>query len=180
MQGISDQLKLAVEYSKEQIVFMNRHNQSIPVKGKYIAEIRSSFKDFEKFIESYENKQDYNIYLLSTNCNNRFNDIEKLIGKEEIRESHIKKSIKTSNFVLPSKPVDNYNEKENLEKAFAIFELSEIDQELYEQLLVFVDGESWQSRYEEPKDDSNKKEEESKSLIKSGKKPKLIDFEEEE
>ena len=180
MLGISDQLKLAVEYSKEQIVFMNRHNQSIPVKGKYIAEIRSSFKDFEKFLESYENKQEFNIHLFSTNCTNRFNDVEKLIGKEEIRESHIKKSIKTNNFVLPTKQVNNYNEKENLEKAFVLFELAEINKELSEQLLVFIDGESWQSRYEEPNDESDKdKADKEPTTLPKGQKPKLIDFEEE-
>ena len=64
MNELVEQIDIALEYSKEQMKYIKTHNHSIPVKGKYIAEIRSSFKDLEKYIESYENKQEYNYYLL--------------------------------------------------------------------------------------------------------------------
>ncbi|MBP5467922.1 MAG: hypothetical protein J6Z11_01605 [Candidatus Riflebacteria bacterium] len=178
MLTLSEQLTLAIEYSKEQLNFINTHNQSIPVKGKYIAEIRSSFKDFEKFLESYETKQEYNFHLLSTANTQRFTELEKLIGKEEIREGFIKKHIKTSLYFPESKKISTFIAKEDLDKIFELLEITEIDKELYGKMLPYISGESWFCRYEEEKSEKNKKESEEKAFDRS-KMPKLIDFEEE-
>ncbi len=178
MQTLSEQLTFAIEYSKEQLNFINTHNQSIPVKSKYIAEIRSSFKDFEKFLESYESKQEYNFHLLTTTNNERFSELEKLIGTEEIREAFIKKHIKSSVYSPETKEIPLFIAKEDLNKIFELLEITELDKELYGKMLPYVGGESWFCRYEEEKTEKDKKTEE-KAFDKSNK-PKLIDFEEEE
>ena len=174
-----EQLKFSIEYSKEQIKYINTHNHSIAVKCKYIAEIRSSFKDYEKVIESYETKQEYNLHLLLTQYTKRHDKIKSLIGTEEIREGHIKKHIKNSKYFPESKKVALFNATEDLTKIFELFELSEIDSELYEQLLVYISDKDWYCRYKEEETDENKKEtDKTDKTNKNKKKPKLIDFEE--
>ncbi len=174
-----EQLKFSIEYSKEQIKYINTHNHSIAVKCKYIAEIRSSFKDYEKVIESFETKQEYNFHLLLTQYTKRYDEIKSLIGTEEIREGHIKKHIKNSKYFPESKKVALFNATEDLTKIFELFELSEIDSELYEQLLVYISDKDWYCRYKEEETDENKKEtDKTDKTNKNKKKPKLIDFEE--
>ena len=178
MREIIEQLSLAIEYSKKQIDFINKHNHGIARKGKYIAEIRSSFKDFEVFLENYEHKQSFNFHLLSKKYSDRFNEVEKLIGDEEIREGRIRKHIKLSKFIPTSKRLGVFNAKDELEKTFDLFELTKIDEQLYQILHPYISDESWNTRYEEPVDESENSKDSAKP--KSGKKPKLIDFEEDD
>ncbi len=177
MNELIEQLDIALEYSKEQIKYIKTHNHSIPVKGKYIAEIRSSFKDFEKYLESYDNKQDYNYYLLSTNYSNRYDDVEKLIGKEEIREGRIKSHIKSSKFFNEAKSICIFNAKDELTSIFDLFEFSDVNTELYNQLIGFISDESWYSRYKD-ETEADKATKDSDITKDNKKKPKLIDFEE--
>ncbi len=174
---ISEQLNYAIEYSKEQINFIITHNQTISIKGKYIAEIRSAFKDLEKFIEKYEYKQEYNYSLFSDKYSKRYDKIRKLIGNEEIRENRIYKQLKNQKY---KKSSYIFNANDDLKSIFELLDFYEANSELYENLLNYISNECWQSRYEEPKDDSkseNKNEKEEKTNIKK-QKPKLIDFEE--
>ncbi len=175
MSEIADQLILSIEYAEKQIDFIKKHNLTISEMGKYLAEIRSIFKDFEKFIENYEYKHNYNFNILLTVYQKRLDRLTKLIGKEEIREGRIKQYIKTVNFTEISNTIRVFNAKDYLDKFFELFEMTEIDKKLYKQLFPYIDNSSsWQSRFKE--DDSEKDENKQDKKIK----PKLIDFEEEE
>ena len=170
-EGIIDQLELAIVYSQKQIKFINQHNHSMSEKLKYIAEIRSSFKDLEKCIESYDTKQKYNYYLFSNTYSQYYEDLNQLIGKEEIRSGRINSFIKKSKFVPVHKSVDIFNAKDDLDNIFNLFALTETDEKLYTSLLSYIGEESWHCRYKD-ESESNKDQTEAKP------KPKLIDFEE--
>ena len=173
MEGIIDQLELAIDYSQKQISFINQHNHSMPEKLKYIAEIRSSFKDLEKCIESYDTKQKYNYYLFSSTYSQYHDELKQLIGKEEIRSGRINSFINKSKFAPVHKSIDVFNAKDDLDSIFNLFAFTETDEKLYSSLLAYIGNESWHCRYKDEENENNKNKTEEKP------KPKLIDFEEE-
>jgi hypothetical protein len=179
MAEIVEQLDLAIDYCEKQIKFIKQHNHSISLKVKYIAEIRSSFKDLENFLENYENKQKYETNLLINIYTEFHKNLKESIGNEEIRSGRIKSFIRKSDFIPIPKTFENYNAKSDLEGIFSLFDLTEIDQPLYSTLLPYINGESWQSRYkEEEKKKDEAQEDDIKTKLKNKIVPKLIDFEE--
>lgn len=138
MSEIANQLDLAIEYSEKQLDFVNKHNLNISNIGKYIAEIRSSFKAIENHIESYEYRQNYNFYELSKLYETRYSEIEKMIGSEEVREGRIKAFIKAGKFSSFSQKIAKFDLIEEFNEAFELLGFSEVDTELYEQLLPYM------------------------------------------
>lgn len=176
---ITEQFSLAIEYSQKQIDFINSRNLSIALKCKYLAEIRSSFKDLERFIDNYESKQDYNFRRLNEEYSNRCSKLETKIGNEEIREARIKKYISDYKFNPIPKHLLVFNAIDDLRETFNHFQINEIDKQLYELLLPYVNSDTWHIRYEEKDDKKEDKEEnKEKKSSKKGEIPKLIDFEE--
>lgn len=169
---IVQQFNLTIEYSKEQIDFINKHYQTLPQKCKYLSEIRSSFNDLGKIIERYESKQEFNIHRFNELFSNYYITLDKLIGNDEIREGRIKKYIKDFNFKPVSKSLIVFNAEEDLKKIFCLLEQEEINSHLCKLLLPYINGDSWQVRYEEKTIDDEKDGKKDKKV------PKLIDFEE--
>ena len=170
LEEIIVQLELAFDYCEKQITFMNQHNLSLAEKLKYFAEIRSYFKDLEKFIEKYDVKQSYNAFLLNKAYSEYYNNLKEFIGNEEIRSGRIKYHIKRSRFVPVPSSIDTFNAKDDLDNIFKLFDLTEIDKPLHSALLQYIGNESWHIRY---KDEEETKKSDKKPM------PKLIDFEEE-
>lgn len=176
---IVEQLDLAIDYSEKQIKFIKQHNHSIALKVKYIAEIRSSFKDLENFLEKYKNKQKNNTNLLTNIYTEFHKTLKESIGNEEIRSGRINSLIRNSKFIPVSKTIETFSAKDDLDGIFSLLELTEVDQPLYTTILPYINGESWQSRYkEEEKKKDEAQEDDIKTKLKNKIVPKLIDFEE--
>ena len=92
LREVTEQSSFTVDYCRQQAEFVVDSKESISIKSKYFAEIRSSFKDLEIFLEKYKSHQEFNFHLLSKAINRRYEELVEKVGKDEIRVARIRKN----------------------------------------------------------------------------------------
>lgn len=177
LREVAEQASFSIDYCRQQAEFITDSKESISVKGKYFAEIRSSVKDLEIFLEKYKSQQEFNFHLLSKVYNERYNELIEKVGKDEIRVGRIRKLVKKTEFKPINSSIKVLNAQEDLEGIFEKLGFKEVDTKLYETLLAYVSDASWHCRYEEPASDEEKdKQKDDKKKDKTVEKPELIDL----
>ena len=178
---VTEQSSFTVDYCRQQAEFVVDSKESISIKSKYFAEIRSSFKDLEIFLEKYKSHQEFNFHLLSKAINRRYEELVEKVGKDEIRVARIRKLVNETSFRAVNKSIRVLNTQSDLEDIFEKFGFKEVDSKLFETLLAYVGEENWHCRYKEPVfEEEDTKQKSKKTKAGSGEKPKLIDLEEDE
>ncbi len=181
LREVTEQSSFTVDYCRQQAEFVVNSKESISTKSKYFAEIRSSFKDLEIFLEKYKSKQEFNFHLLSKAINRRYEELVEKVGKDEIRVARVRKLVNETRFKPVNKSIKILNTQSDLEDIFEKFGFKEVDAKLFETLLAYVGEENWHCRYKEPvSEEEDTKQKSKKTKAGSGEKPKLIDLEEDE
>ena len=181
LREVTEQSSFTVDYCRQQAEFVVDSKESISIKSKYFAEIRSSFKDLEIFLEKYKSHQEFNFHLLSKAINRRYEELVEKVGKDEIRVARIRKLVNETSFRAVNKSIRVLNTQSDLEDIFEKFGFKEVDSKLFETLLAYVGEENWHCRYKEPVfEEEDTKQKSKKTKAGSGEKPKLIDLEEDE
>ena len=179
LREVTEQSSFTVDYCRQQAEFVAASKESISIKSKYFAEIRSSFKDLEIYLEKYKNQQEFNFHQLNRAINDRYNELIEKVGKDEIRVARIRKLVKETSFKPVNKSIQILSTQSDLEDIFEKFGFKEVDTKLFETLLAYVGEENWHCRYKEPVSDEEKEKKKETGKDNSGEKPKLIDLEDE-
>ncbi len=179
LREVTEQSSFTVDYCRQQAEFVAASKESISIKSKYFAEIRSSFKDLEIYLEKYKNQQEFNFHQLNRAINDRYNELIEKVGKDEIRVARIRKLVKETSFKPVNKSIQILSTQSDLEDIFEKFGFKEVDTKLFETLLAYVGEENWHCRYKEPVSDEEKEKIKETGKDNSGEKPKLIDLEDE-
>lgn len=179
LREVTEQSSFTVDYCRQQAEFVAASKESISIKSKYFAEIRSSLKDLEIYLEKYKNQQEFNFHQLNRAINDRYNELIEKVGKDEIRVARIRKLVKETSFKPVNKSIQILSTQSDLEDIFEKFGFKEVDTKLFETLLAYVGEENWHCRYKEPVSDEEKEKKKETGKDNSGEKPKLIDLEDE-